>query len=43
MNAITKITEPVVGLNVPAKVGMVLEDVSTPALIIDLDALERNV
>ena len=43
MNAITKIIEPVVGLNVPAKVGMALEDVSTPALIIDLDAFERNV
>jgi 3-hydroxy-D-aspartate aldolase len=43
MNAITKITEPVVGLNVPASVGMAVEDVSTPALIIDLDAFERNV
>ncbi len=43
MNAITKFTQPVVGLNVPAEVGMALEDVSTPALIIDLDAFERNV
>ncbi|TDJ37842.1 MAG: DSD1 family PLP-dependent enzyme [Gammaproteobacteria bacterium] len=43
MNAITRITEPIVGLNVPAGVGMALEDVSTPALIIDLDAFERNV
>jgi 3-hydroxy-D-aspartate aldolase len=43
MNAITKLTESVVGLNVPASVGMALEDVSTPALIIDLDAFERNV
>jgi len=33
----------VVGLNVPAKVGMSLEDVCTPSLIIDLDAFEKNV
>ncbi len=43
MNAITKFSQPVVGLNVPAEVGMSLEDVSTPALIVDLDAFERNV
>lgn len=43
MNAITKITEPVVGLNIPAEVGMALGDVSTPALIVDLGAFERNV
>ena len=43
MNATTKIGSPVVGLTVPAKVGMALEDVSTPALIIDLDAFENNV
>ena len=43
MNAINKITEQVVGLNVPAEVGMALEDVSTPALVVDLDAFERNV
>jgi 3-hydroxy-D-aspartate aldolase len=42
MNAINKIANPVVGLNVPAEVGMALEDVSTPALIVDLDAFERN-
>lgn len=34
---------PVVGLNVPAVVGMDLADVGTPALIVDLDAFERNV
>ncbi|MEH6526035.1 MAG: DSD1 family PLP-dependent enzyme [Sneathiella sp.] len=39
----TKITDPVVGFNVPAAVGMALEDVSTPALIVDLDAFESNV
>ncbi len=43
MNAITKFAQPVVGLNVPAEVGMALEDVSTPSLIVDLDAFERNV
>jgi 3-hydroxy-D-aspartate aldolase len=43
MNSITKITDPVVGFNVPAAVGMALEDVSTPALIVDLDAFETNV
>lgn len=43
MNALNKIATPVVGLNVPAEVGMKLEDVHTPALIVDLDAFERNV
>ena len=43
MNALNKISTPVVGLNVPAEVGMDLADVSTPALIVDLDAFERNV
>lgn len=43
MNALNKTKELVVGLNAPAKVGMKLEDVCTPALIIDLDAFESNV
>lgn len=43
MNALNKVAAPVVGLNIPAEVGMALEDVSTPALIIDLDAFEQNV
>ncbi|GAB5470843.1 MAG: DSD1 family PLP-dependent enzyme [Rhodospirillales bacterium] len=43
MNAINKFAQPVVGLNVPAEVGMALEEVATPALIVDLDAFERNV
>lgn len=43
MNAIAAMSEPVVGLNVPAVVGMPLEEVATPALIIDLDAFEHNV
>ena len=36
-------SELVVGLDLPAAVGMDLADVATPALIIDLDAFERNV
>lgn len=43
MNATNKLTTSTVGLNIPAKVGMVLDDVATPALIVDLDAFERNV
>lgn len=43
MNALNKLATPVVGLNVPAEVGMDLADVATPALIVDLDAFERNV
>jgi 3-hydroxy-D-aspartate aldolase len=31
------------GFNVPAKVGQALNEVCTPALIVDLDAFERNV
>ncbi len=33
----------IVGLTVPARIGMKLEDVATPALIVELDAFERNV
>ncbi|MBU2531535.1 MAG: DSD1 family PLP-dependent enzyme [Alphaproteobacteria bacterium] len=35
--------ELVVGLDVAAKPGMRLDEVATPALIVDLDAFERNV
>ena len=31
------------GFDVPARIGMALDDVATPALIVDLDAFERNV
>src|SRR6185312_16766522 len=31
------------GYNVPAAVGMAVDDIYTPALIVDLDAFERNV
>ena len=43
MNATNKSNPLVVGLNVPAEPGMNLDDVATPALIIDLDAFEKNV
>jgi 3-hydroxy-D-aspartate aldolase len=43
MDAIHKTIGLDVGLNVPAEIGMALEDVSTPALIVELDAFERNV
>ena len=36
-------TELVVGLNIPAEIGMELSEVATPALIIELDAFEHNV
>jgi len=36
-------TDLVPGFNVPAAVGMAVEDICTPALIVDLDAFERNV
>lgn len=43
MNVMSKATAPIVGYDIPAEVGMALEDVATPALIVDLDAFERNV
>ncbi len=43
MNAITKSADFVVGLNIPAEIGMAAEDVCTPSLIIDLEAFENNV
>ena len=43
MNAITKAADFVVGLNIPAEVGMEAEDICTPALIVDLDAFEHNI
>ncbi len=41
MNAMSN--APVVGLNVPAAIGMDIKEVGTPALIVDLNAFERNV
>ena len=34
--------QPIVGLDIPASVGMPLDEVCTPALIVDLDAFESN-
>jgi 3-hydroxy-D-aspartate aldolase len=43
MKSINQKHELEVGFNIPAQVGMDLAEVCTPALIIDLDAFERNV
>jgi 3-hydroxy-D-aspartate aldolase len=37
------ITDYEVGYDIPASIGMAYEDIQTPCLILDLDALERNV
>lgn len=43
MNAQTKFEELEVGYDVPAIPGMDAADIQTPALVLDLDALERNI
>ena len=43
MNAIIQQDPLVVGYNIPAEVGMNESDVQTPCLLLDLDALERNI
>ncbi|QAX32041.1 3-hydroxy-D-aspartate aldolase BhcC [Leisingera sp. NJS204] len=43
MNAQTKFEELEVGYDVPAVPGMDEADIQTPALVLDLDALERNI
>jgi len=43
MNAQTNINDLVVGYDVPALPGMDEADIQTPCLILDLDALERNI
>lgn len=43
MNTMIKNEELEVGYNVPAAVGMDEADIQTPSLVVDLDALERNV
>lgn len=43
MNAQVNIADLEVGFDVPAKPGMDEADIQTPCLIVDLDALERNV
>jgi len=42
MNAMTQTPDLIVGLNIPAAIGMPAEDVCTPALIVDLDAFEHK-
>jgi 3-hydroxy-D-aspartate aldolase len=43
MNSSTQDPGPIVGFDVPALPGMSLDEVVTPALIIDLDSFEHNV
>ena len=43
MTKYEKIDELEVGYDIPAAIGMAYEDIQTPCLILDLDALERNV
>jgi 3-hydroxy-D-aspartate aldolase len=43
MNTINTNTKFVVGLNIPAEIGMEEKDICTPALIIDLDVFEKNI
>ena len=43
MNRALNISELEVGYDVPAKVGMAEADIQTPCLVLDLDALEKNI
>ncbi len=43
MNVMKKVDGLEVGYNVPAAVGMDEADIQTPCLVLDLDALERNI
>ena len=43
MNIVTDFSQLEVGYDIPAKPGMSEADIQTPCLIVDLDALERNV
>ncbi|MBX3567097.1 MAG: DSD1 family PLP-dependent enzyme [Rhizobiaceae bacterium] len=43
MNAVTSFDKLDVGFDVPAVPGMLEQDIQTPCLILDLDALERNI
>lgn len=43
MKKITKDIKLSIGFNIPADIGMAEDDISTPALVIDLDAFEKNV
>lgn len=43
MNAVTDISRLEVGYDIPARPGMAEAEIQTPCLILDLDALERNI
>jgi len=43
MNAFSKIEDFEVGYNIPAAVGMDESEIQTPCLVVDLDAMERNI
>ncbi|MEH6651886.1 MAG: 3-hydroxy-D-aspartate aldolase BhcC [Motiliproteus sp.] len=43
MNAKTILNNPEVGYDIPAAIGMDEADIQTPCLVLDLDALERNI
>jgi 3-hydroxy-D-aspartate aldolase len=43
MNVQTSIAEHEVGYDIPAEIGMDENDIQTPCLVLDLDALERNI
>jgi 3-hydroxy-D-aspartate aldolase len=43
MKDMSNLDEFEVGFNIPAKPGMDAADIQTPALVLDLDALERNI
>lgn len=43
MNAMTDITKLEVGYDIPAAIGMDEADIQTPCLVLDLDALEKNI
>lgn len=43
MNAFSKIEDFEVGYNIPAAIGMDETEIQTPCLVVDLDAMERNI
>jgi len=43
MKDLTSLDEFEVGFDIPAKPGMKVDEIQTPALVLDLDALERNI
>ena len=43
MNSVTELADYEVGYDIPAAIGMDEADIQTPCLVLDLDALERNI